>query len=78
MHPKTTFITDYAPLKEFYEANLAQEVEPYPCKFESECKQALKFNAQSFSCNHGGGTGCRVWRRKTNLEIGSRRLPGDA
>jgi hypothetical protein len=53
-------------------------LETYPCKFDYQCKLEGKFKKDNYSCTHGGGISCRTWRRKTNLEIGSRRLPGDA
>lgn len=80
-HQKTraaAFTTNFKSLKEFCKANLAQEVEPYPCKFDYQCKKEGKFNAARYRCNHGGGVGCHTWRLKTNREISLRTLPGDA
>ena len=50
----------------------------YPCKFDN-AKHNLcsNYDPRNYSCTHGGGTGCRTWKNKTNLEIGSRKLPGE-
>ena len=51
--------------------------EKYSCKFELECIKEGKFNPKNYSCVHGGGVGCKVWRTRTNREISNKILPGD-
>jgi hypothetical protein len=36
------------------------------CKYSGECED---FCLQYRRCVNGGGTGCKVWRRKTDVEM---------
>jgi hypothetical protein len=52
--------------------------ESYPCKYDYLCKHRGRFNPHltldkpkhpTNPCTHGGGPGCRTWRKYTNIEL---------
>jgi hypothetical protein len=74
------FSTNYNPLRKLLQQEplASEKTETYPCKFNNPQDPCQKFDSKKVCCLHGGGVGCKTWRRKTNLEIGPRALPGDA
>jgi len=44
---------------------------PTSCKFAEDCRD---FSVNNKRCLDGGGTSCRTWRKKTNVEIAGPQL----